>query len=152
MKSPDVASKRRNLSRPRARGQRGAALAPAHDAMRARLGLVSVGLLALLSSGCATQQVQRSPAPPSQTAADRAYRTLTESLGVDVTPLRDRVIVLDPGHGGSYRGGMGPGGTAEAAVNLAVRLFLWGLLHDAGAQVHLTRTVDRDLVGGAPHP
>jgi N-acetylmuramoyl-L-alanine amidase len=126
----------------------------AYRTTRTRALLVSalIGTWALASSGCAKQQVQRPPAPAAQTAADRAYRTLVESLGVDVTPLQNRVIVLDPGHGGSYRGAMGPGGTAEADVNLAVGLFLWGLLHDAGAQVHLTRTVDRDLVGGTPHP
>ena len=154
MKSPDVAWKRRNLSRPPARGQREAAAERTPNPAHARLGLVGalIVLGAIVSGGCAKQQVQRPPASTSPTASDRAYRTLVESLGVDVTPLKDRVIVLDPGHGGSYRGAMGPGGTAEADVNLAVGLFLWGLLHDAGAQVHLTRSVDRDLVGGAPHP
>jgi N-acetylmuramoyl-L-alanine amidase len=126
----------------------------AHHITRRPALIVSalIGTWALASGGCAKQQVQHPPASSGQTAADRAYRTLVENLGVDVTPLQNRVIVLDPGHGGSYRGAMGPGGTAEADVNLAVSLFLWGLLQDAGAQAHLTRTVDRDLVGGTPHP
>jgi len=106
----------------------------------------------MLAGGCAKRPATPSTANEPQAAAHRAYRTLVEDLGIDASALKDRVIVLDPGHGGGYRGAMGVQGTAEADVNLAVALFLWGLLTDAGAQVHLTRTVDRDLVGGAPHP
>jgi N-acetylmuramoyl-L-alanine amidase len=98
---------------------------------------------------CAPRQARP---PELEVAAHRAYRSLVESLGIDASAVRGRVIVLDPGHGGGYRGALGRRGAAEADVNLAVALFLWGLLDDAGAQVALTRTADRDFVGGVTEP
>jgi N-acetylmuramoyl-L-alanine amidase len=106
--------------------------------------------LALALPGCAGRQAARRQAIDA--AAHRAYRTLVESLGVNTSAVHGRMVVLDPGHGGGYRGAQGTGGAAEADVNLAVALFLWGLLEDAGARVHLTRTADRDFVGGEIHP
>jgi N-acetylmuramoyl-L-alanine amidase len=101
--------------------------------------------LAGLVAGCAA----RPPTPATiDLEARRAYTSLTESLAIDAAPLAGRVVVIDPGHGGDYRGTIGRGGLAEADVNLAVALFLWGMLEEAGAQPVLTRTVDRDFVDG----
>lgn len=60
-------------------------------------------------------------------------------------PLHDKVIVVDPGHGGtadtdSYR--VGPSGEREEWVNLRVSLILQQLLTEAGATVLMTRTDD----------
>lgn len=55
-------------------------------------------------------------------------------------PLRDRLIVVDPGH--PPLGASGPTGLKEADANLAIGLKLRDLLEDAGATVVMTRTAD----------
>ncbi len=57
-------------------------------------------------------------------------------------PLAGRVVMIDPGHGGSDPGAIGPYGTFEKEVNLAIALFLGALLEEAGAVVHYTRAED----------
>ena len=39
-----------------------------------------------------------------------------------VLPLEGKVIVVDPGHGGRWRGAIGKNGFAESEVNLGVAL------------------------------
>jgi N-acetylmuramoyl-L-alanine amidase len=79
----------------------------------------------------------------------KLYESRKEAMtGLDLTALRGRKIVIDPGHGGVFRGARGGAGLDEADVNLGVALYLWGLLEEAGAQVVLTRKSDRDFVGG----
>jgi N-acetylmuramoyl-L-alanine amidase len=51
-------------------------------------------------------------------------------------------IVIDPGHGGSDPGAVGPNGLKEARVNLAVALKVAEKLRKAGVEVKLTRTSD----------
>jgi len=60
--------------------------------------------------------------------------------------VRGRRILIDPGHGGGFTGAEGAERTREADVNLGVALYLWGLLHDAGAEAQLTRASDRDFL------
>jgi len=67
---------------------------------------------------------------------------------MDLDSIKGKKIVIDPGHGGVFRGARGLGGTDEADVNLGVALYLWGLLEEAGARVALTRRTDRDFVDG----
>jgi len=60
-------------------------------------------------------------------------------------PLDGRVIVVDPGHGGTaehddFR--VGPDGEREEWINLRVALLLQEMLEERGAQVVLTRTTD----------
>jgi N-acetylmuramoyl-L-alanine amidase len=87
------------------------------------------------------------PGPPRP--EPRYYDGLKESLeGLDLESLEGRCIVIDPGHGGVFRGAVGPGGLDEADANLGVALYLWGLLQEAGAEAILTRTTDRDFVEG----
>lgn len=64
----------------------------------------------------------------------------------EVASLEGRRILIDPGHGGRYAGTVGVEGTKEADVNLGVALYLWGLLREAGAEVYLTRSADRDFL------
>ena len=63
-------------------------------------------------------------------------------------PLEDRVVVVDPGHGGTaafddYR--VGPAGEREEWINLRVALKLRDLLEERGARVLLTRTEDVEV-------
>ncbi len=60
--------------------------------------------------------------------------------------LREKKILIDPGHGGRYRGTNGREGLEEASVNLAVSLLLRDMLQEAGADVHMTRADDRDFL------
>ena len=54
--------------------------------------------------------------------------------------------MLDPGHGGAFRGAMGVHGLSEAEVNLGVALELRTLLQQHGAIVLMTRETDRDFL------
>lgn len=75
------------------------------------------------------------------------YLELRDQVGeYDFSPLGGRRIVVDPGHGGFFRGAIGQNGLTEAEVNLGVALYLRGLLEWAGAEVHLTRTADYDFL------
>ena len=103
------------------------------------------GTLALLGGGCGGP-----PPPPPPAEAPPGYIQLRETFGPrDFGPLAGRRIVLDPGHGGHFRGAVGPAGLAEADVNLGVALHLRGLLEWAGAEVALTRSADYDFLSEA---
>jgi len=58
-------------------------------------------------------------------------------------PLRDRLIVVDPGH--PPAGAKGPTGLREAEANLAVALRVRTLLERAGARVVMTRVSDSSV-------
>lgn len=80
--------------------------------------------------------------------ADRGDGTYlaTSPCGVAVvvpgTPLTGATVVLDPGHGGVEPGAVGPGGTTEKDVNLAIAQEAKRQLELLGATVVLTRTAD----------
>jgi uncharacterized lipoprotein YddW (UPF0748 family)/N-acetylmuramoyl-L-alanine amidase len=59
-------------------------------------------------------------------------------------PLANHVILLDPGHGGSDPGALGPLGEAlpEKTINLYIALKIKTALEQLGAAVHMTRTED----------
>ncbi|BEU87573.1 hypothetical protein TAMA11512_10370 [Selenomonas sp. TAMA-11512] len=61
--------------------------------------------------------------------------------------LQGRVIVLDPGHGGSDSGARGPTGLLEKDVTLAVAKKLEAMLTASGARVVMTRKTDVDVYG-----
>ncbi len=108
---------------------------------RRHLGILSAVLpLIALAGGCG------GTTPPPATAPVAGYEGAGPELsGLDLAPLQGRRILLDPGHGGRFRGALGPGGLAEAEVNLGVALYLRGLLEWAGATVFMTRGADVDL-------
>ena len=61
------------------------------------------------------------------------------------------VIVIDPGHGGSDAGAIGPTGVSEKSVSLAVSLKAQQLLKSNGYHVVMTRTTDVDVAApGVP--
>lgn len=77
-------------------------------------------------------------------SAEAASQTPTYSL-------KGQVIVIDPGHGGSDTGAIGPKRLSEKEVTLKIALELRRLLTARGATVVLTRTDDRDVsYPGAP--
>ena len=92
--------------------------------------------------GCASQ-----PAVPRDRTDVPGYRNPPPGLtGLDTAPFRDRQILIDPGHGGYFRGAVGQSGLTEAEVNLGVALYLQGMLQWAGAEVRLTRSADVDFL------
>ncbi len=100
-----------------------------------------------LALGCAAPP-KLAPTPPPIKAPPRAgYDGRRDSLdSVDAAAVRGKRIVLDPGHGGSFRGTVGLNGLTEKEVNLGVALELRDLLRAAGAEVFMTRETDRDFL------
>ncbi|MDD4236946.1 MAG: N-acetylmuramoyl-L-alanine amidase [Desulfotomaculaceae bacterium] len=58
---------------------------------------------------------------------------------------KNRIIVLDPGHGGSDPGAIGPNGTQEKTVTLDIAKRVSKLLEAQGAKVIMTRSMDKDV-------
>jgi len=86
-------------------------------------------------------------AAPPKTKIGRLYTGLSEGLPrLDPAILKNRKILIDPGHGGLFRGTVGQDSLEEARVNLGVSLYLWGLLNEAGAEAMLTRSAERDFL------
>ncbi len=61
---------------------------------------------------------------------------------VDGSPLYGANVVIDPGHGGSETGAIGPSGLTEAELNLDIAHRAAVLLSDRGADVVMTRNSD----------
>lgn len=61
--------------------------------------------------------------------------------------VKGHTIVLDPGHGGSDSGAVGPSGVTEASVTLAVAQKARAILEVGGANVLMTRRDDVDVYG-----
>ncbi len=113
-------------------------------AMRHRLAL----LVALLLAACGGPP-RTGPGDVSDDTdrMDQLYRELADPLPqFDPTLLSGVRVVIDPGHGGTFRGTVGQDSLEESKVNLGVSLYLWGLLQEAGANAHLTRGTDRDFL------
>jgi len=56
--------------------------------------------------------------------------------------LEDKLIGIDPGHGGAWPGAVGPTGFAEKHANLDIALRVKQMLEEAGARVFMTRETD----------
>jgi len=63
--------------------------------------------------------------------------------------LAGKIITIDPGHGGSDPGAIGPHGLMEKNVTLPISKYLKSELEARGAKVLMTRTTDVDVYG--PH-
>lgn len=61
--------------------------------------------------------------------------------------LKNKSIVIDPGHGGSDSGAVGLNQTQEKTITLEIAHRLRGLLEKTGAKVIMTRMDDRDVFG-----
>lgn len=71
--------------------------------------------------------------------------TLQETIPTMVLPVTNKVIVLDPGHGGHDPGAIGKTGIKEKDINLDIVLKLQGLLEQSGCITQLTRAVDESI-------
>lgn len=61
-------------------------------------------------------------------------------------PLQGQTIAIDPGHGGTEAGAIGPTGVPEKTINLGISMYLKQLLEESGAKVIMTRTRDDETV------
>lgn len=61
--------------------------------------------------------------------------------------LSGKVITIDPGHGGSDPGAIGPSGYMEKNATLPISKYLKSALEARGAKVYMTRTTDVDVYG-----
>ena len=67
---------------------------------------------------------------------------------MSVSPLSGRRVMIDPGHGGRFPGAIGPAGTKEKDVVLAVSKILEADLVEMGAEVRMTRSSDVEVAPG----
>lgn len=63
---------------------------------------------------------------------------------IESTRLLGKTVCIDPGHGGSDSGAIGPTGTKEKDNTLAISLLLRDRLEKNGAAVVMTRDADKD--------
>lgn len=90
----------------------------------------------------------------SDASSNKPFRVVIDinkpvpTIVYNFTPgLKDKVIAIDPGHGGSDPGAIGPNKTQEKTITLAVAQKVKTLLERAGAKVLMTRQTDVDVYG-----
>ena len=76
---------------------------------------------------------------------DLLNQIVTQLIQTSKSPLQGKVIVIDPGHGGSDTGAIGPNKVLEKNVTMTISKELRSLLTNGGATVILTRTSDEDV-------
>lgn len=82
------------------------------------------------------------------TFAGAALKKVKENgNNIDIGDLSGRTITIDPGHGGSDTGAIGPSGYTEKEATLAISQNLADILTWNGANVVMTRTGDTDVYG-----
>ncbi|MBV8148556.1 MAG: N-acetylmuramoyl-L-alanine amidase [Candidatus Eremiobacteraeota bacterium] len=107
----------------------------------ARQGAGSIG--ATVSSS-EQQEAPVTPAPGDETAGGDESGWKFGPREPSYSPTNPRLIVIDPGHGGSDRGAM-HGGFSEADLNLDMAKRLRAVLVSRGWQVQMTRDTDVDV-------
>jgi N-acetylmuramoyl-L-alanine amidase len=80
-----------------------------------------------------------------QCSEDRLSVRVRSPMARSEKCLKGKVIVLDPGHGGTSTGAIGPLGTQEKDVSLLLAKTLKRDLEHKGARVRMTRDSDADL-------
>ena len=75
---------------------------------------------------------------------DEDQRSIDDEIAL-IAGLKGKVITIDPGHGGSDSGAIGPTGVMEKSVTLRVSLELRKILEKEGAIAHMTRTKDTEV-------
>lgn len=76
------------------------------------------------------------------TTDDLSLQIITE---VESNRLQGKIICLDPGHGGSDPGAIGPNGTMEKENTLTIAILLRELLESNGATVVMARDADQNV-------
>lgn len=75
--------------------------------------------------------------------ANNQSQNIASTITNNKTSSKNRVIVIDAGHGGEDAGAVGPNKRYEKVVNLAVTKYLEAVLKQRGYKVFLTRTNDK---------
>ena len=66
---------------------------------------------------------------------------------VALSNVKNKIITIDPGHGGSYSGAVGPNGYTEKEGAFAISQKVASILNQSGAKVVMTRDSDVDVYG-----
>ena len=75
------------------------------------------------------------------------FLILSGNIVVKAEELNEKIILIDPGHGGIDGGAISKNGTVEKEINLAIALKLRDSLEDRGYKVFMTR--DSDIASSA---
>ena len=73
------------------------------------------------------------------------FLILSGNIVVKAEELNEKIILIDPGHGGIDGGAISKNGTVEKEINLAIALKLRDSLEDRGYKVFMTRDSDIGL-------
>ena len=73
------------------------------------------------------------------------FLILSGNIVVKAEELNEKIILIDPGHGGIDGGAISKNGTVEKEINLAIALKLRDSLEDRGYKVFMTRASDIGL-------
>lgn len=73
------------------------------------------------------------------------YHLNNTTIKTSSTPITNKIIVLDAGHGIPDEGAVGFTGTTEQAINLSIVLKLQKLIEQSGAKVILTRSDENGI-------
>ena len=85
------------------------------------------------------------PSKPSKPPRQRIDLSTIPPKVLREKPLTGKLIAIDPGHGGSDAGAIGPSGLMEKTVTLNISLALRELLESQGAEVIMTRDTDIEV-------
>lgn len=112
-----------------------------------------VGVLMLAQSIVLPTAAPRKEAAPAPKPAVVAM-VATEPVANPAPQAKGKLIVIDPGHGGSDPGALHQAGNGQADVteedaNLAIALKLADMLRADGYEVRVTRSTDTELVPGS---
>lgn len=66
---------------------------------------------------------------------------------VALSNVKNKIIIIDPGHGGSDSGAVGPNGYTEKEGTFAISQKVASILNQSGAKVVMTRDSDVDVYG-----
>ena len=95
-----------------------------------------------------TAERQGNPKPGNETAKPETDTDKPTKRPVphSTTPgIAGKLIVIDPGHGGSDTGAIGPTGVTEKSIALRIAKRLTALIEAQGGKVILTRTADTEV-------
>lgn len=74
-----------------------------------------------------------------------SYEISNVAVKTNATPIANKIIILDAGHGLPDEGAVGFTGTTEQAINLEIVLKLQKLMEQSGAKVILTRSDENGI-------
>ena len=95
-----------------------------------------------------SRQEKKNPVKVEETPSGGVFEGNAKESGDEldrITGLKGKKIAIDPGHGGSDSGAIGPTGVMEKTITLRVATELKNLLTAEGATVYMTRTKDTEV-------